>query len=49
MVVSWRLGLEHMDCSKFRKQMRGKLERALAKGVGWSILVPLFKEEEFFV
>ena len=49
MVVSRRLALEHMDCSKFRKQMRGRLERALTKGVGWCISVPLFKEEELFV
>lgn len=49
MVVSRRLGLERMDCSKFRKQMRGRSERTLAKGVGSCISVPLFKEEESFV
>ena len=38
-----------MDYSRFRKQVCGRMSRALREGVGWFISGPLLKENEFFV
>ena len=48
-MVSQRRGWKHMAYSRFRKQVCGKMSRALQEGMGWCISGHLLKEKEFFI